>query len=43
MDKYFWYVLLTYVASFGVLFGYLAWLWARLRGLRDEQTTEAPR
>ena len=30
MDKYGGYVVITYVVTFVILFGYLAWVWARL-------------
>ncbi|WP_221090592.1 heme exporter protein CcmD [Deinococcus aquaedulcis] len=43
MDKYAWYVIVTYAASFGVLAGYLLWLWRRLSTLRGEDHREAPR
>ncbi|GGK93341.1 hypothetical protein [Deinococcus radiotolerans] len=43
MDKFFWYVLGTYVATFGVLVGYLAWMWQRARGVQGEDVREAPR
>ncbi|WP_255449172.1 MULTISPECIES: hypothetical protein [Deinococcus] len=43
MDKYSWYVIVTYVASFGVLFGYLLWIWLRLRAAQGESAAEAPR
>ena len=30
MDKYGAYVIITYVVTFVILVGYLAWVWARL-------------
>jgi hypothetical protein len=43
VDKYFWYVLLSYLATFSVLIGYLVWMWVRLRAVRGEDASEAPR
>lgn len=31
MDKYSGYVLITYLVTFIILVGYLAWVWWRLR------------
>ncbi|GAA5532698.1 heme exporter protein CcmD [Deinococcus metallilatus] len=36
MDKYAGYVIVVYVVTFVLLGGYLAWMWLRLRGLREE-------
>lgn len=36
MDKYSGYVIVVYVVTLGLLFGYLAWMWLRLRTLKDE-------
>lgn len=43
MDKYAGYVIVVYVVTLGLLFGYLAWMWLRLRALKDEAPLqEAP-
>lgn len=36
MDKYSVYVIVVYVVTLGLLFGYLAWMWLRLRALKHE-------
>ncbi|MPY65521.1 heme exporter protein CcmD [Deinococcus sp. SDU3-2] len=36
MDKYTGYVVVVYVVTFLLLVGYLAWMWWRLRQVRDE-------
>lgn len=35
MDKYTAYVVIVYVVTFALLFGYLAWIWLRLRAVKD--------
>lgn len=35
MDKYAGYVIVVYIVTLGLLFGYLAWLWLRLRAVKD--------
>ncbi|GGM04845.1 heme exporter protein CcmD [Deinococcus aerophilus] len=42
MDKYSVYVIVVYAVTFVLLLGYLLWVWARLRAVRDEPG-EAPR
>ncbi|CAM3430715.1 heme exporter protein CcmD [Deinococcus saxicola] len=42
MDKYSVYVIVVYGVTFVLLLGYLVWLWARLRAVKDE-TGEVPR
>lgn len=42
MDKYSVYVIVVYAVTFVLLLGYLVWVWARLRAVKDE-TAEAPR
>lgn len=37
MDKYSVYVIVTYVVTLGLLLAYLAWMWARLKAVKDEQ------
>ncbi|WP_169331007.1 hypothetical protein [Deinococcus gobiensis] len=36
MDKYSGYVIVVYVVTLGLLFGYLAWMWLRLRAVKNE-------
>lgn len=36
MDKYAGYVVVVYVVTFVLLGAYLAWMWLRLRALREE-------
>ncbi|MBZ9712776.1 heme exporter protein CcmD [Deinococcus multiflagellatus] len=43
MDKYAWYVIVTYAASFGVLAGYLLWIWRRLKATGSQDAGDAPR
>ncbi|WP_156372677.1 hypothetical protein [Deinococcus sp. Leaf326] len=42
MDKYSVYVIVVYVVTLGLLFGYLAWMWLRLRALRNESPLQEP-
>ncbi|MFC5847633.1 hypothetical protein [Deinococcus petrolearius] len=42
MDKYSGYVIVVYVVTLGLLFGYLAWMWLRLRALKDEAPLPEP-
>jgi len=37
VDKYTAYVVVVYVVTFVLLAAYLAWIWLRLRALRDEE------
>jgi len=37
VDKFSGYVIVSYVVTFAVLFGYLGWLWLRLRQEQREQ------
>ncbi len=37
MDKYSGYVVVVYVVTVALLLGYLAWLWLRLRAVRQEE------
>ncbi|MBI0445478.1 MULTISPECIES: heme exporter protein CcmD [Deinococcus] len=37
MDKYAGYVIVVYVVTFLLLAAYLAWMWLRLRELREEE------
>ncbi|GAA5512973.1 hypothetical protein Dcar01_01697 [Deinococcus carri] len=36
MDKYAGYVVVVYVVTFVLLGAYLAWMWLKLRTLREE-------
>lgn len=37
MDKYTGYVVVVYLVTFVLLAAYLAWVWLRLRALREEE------
>lgn len=37
MDKFSGYVIVSYVVTFGVLLGYLGWMWWRLHQEQQEQ------
>lgn len=43
MDKYAGYVAVVYVVTFGLLLGYLAWMWWRLQKVREDLPLEEPR
>lgn len=43
MDKYSGYVIVVYVVTFGLLLGYLAWLWLRLRAVQDKDQQRGDR
>ena len=37
MDKYAAYVIVVYLVTFVLLAAYLAWMWLRLRAVREEK------